>query len=384
MQFLDGDGNVIDRDGRPSTGVIELDLDRIPFVMPTIGGSMLTDVCQHQIALLNLVSTDVSYARSANFPFYTEQADLRGVGDHLKHNVGTDGSAEAGGQPAHLKEIQVGPTQGRKYDIKADRPGFINPSPEPLRASMDLQLKLETDIRRLINLAVQNTSARASAESKSLDNQGLEAGLSFIGLILESTERRVADFWTAYESAKVSARQIPVVKYPERYNLKDDAQRVKEARELADLITNTPSNAARREMWKNLVAVLLSGRVSVTRINEINRQIEKADFTTSDPDIIIPALEAGLTGEETASLALGFNPGEVEKARKDHAARIARIQAAQSKSNDEDDGSGAAARGNPDIDPDPNSGSKEKEESRNVDIQPDRKANVRGKGKGNK
>ena len=32
-----------------------------------------------------------------------------------------------------------------------------------------------------------------------MDNQGLEAGLSYIGLVLESAERRIAEFWAAYE-----------------------------------------------------------------------------------------------------------------------------------------------------------------------------------------
>jgi hypothetical protein len=380
MQFINSDGESIGRDGQPSTSPIELDLDRIPFIMPDVGGSLMTDVCQHQIALLNLVSSDVSYALKANFPFYTEQRDTRGVGDHLKHNVAPDGTSEAGGQPSHLREFKAGPTQGRAYDLKAERPGFIHPSPEPLEASMKLQSKLEQDIRKLINLAVQSMATRASAESKSMDNQGLEAGLSFIGLVLESAERRIADLWAAYESADVRKRNVAVVKYPERYNLKDDADRVKEAKELATLIQSTPSNTARKEMWKNLVAVLLSGRVSVEKIDAINAEIETANFTTSDPTIIIAAVEAGLTGDETASMALGFAKGEITKARADHAARIARIQAAQAPTGGDAPGD-AAARGNPDADPNPKAAKGEKASSQSPDLQADRKPRQRGKGK---
>lgn len=383
MQFLDGDGNVIDRDGQPTTGTIELNLDRIPFIMPDIGGSILTNVCQHQIALLNLGSSDVSYALKSNFPFYTEQQDIRGVGNHLKHNVAPDGTAEAGGQSSHLREFNVGVAQGRAYDMKADRPGFIHPSSEPLIASMKLQQKLEQDIRKLINLSVQSMATRASAESKSMDNQGLEAGLSFIGLVLESAERRITDLWAAYENKIISKRKVAVIKYPERYNLKDDADRVKEAKELSDLIQSTPSKTARKEMWKNLVAVLLSGRVNVEKIDDINDEIEKANFTTSDPDIIIRAVEAGLSGEETASLALGFAQGEVKKAREDQAARIARIQAAQSSpdNNGNVEPGQAAARGNPDLDPDPAAAKGEKADSQNPDLQVSRKRRVRGRGR---
>jgi len=379
MQFIDAEGNNIDRDGDLSTGPIELNLDRIPFVMPDVNGSVLTDVCQHQVALLNLVSSDVSYALKANFPFYTEQRDTRGVGDHLKHNVAPDGTAEAGGQPTHLRQVNIGPTQGRMYDIKTDRPGFIHPSPEPLIASMKLQEKLEQDIRKLINLAVQSLATRASAESKSLDNQGLEAGLSFIGLVLESAERRIADMWAAYEQFDSRKRKVAIVKYPERYSLKDDDQRIKEAQELSKLIQTTPSNTARKEMWKSLIAVLLSSRVSVEKIDQINDEIEKAGFTTSDPDIIIRAVEAGLSGEETASLALGFAQGEVDKARKDMSARIARQQKAQMSPEAPEPGD-QAARGNPDLDPDPSQAKQEKVESQNPDLQADRKSRVRGEG----
>jgi hypothetical protein len=392
LQFLDGDGNSITADGFPTTEPIRLNLNRIPFVMPSIGDSLLRDVCQHQLALLNLTSRDVAYAMKANFPFYIEQRDLRAVGDHLKHNVNPDGTAEAGGQGNHLKEIQVGVTQGRSYDLRADAPSFINPSSEPLKASMDLQDKLETQIRQLVNLAVTNlASTRQSAESKSFDNQGLEAGLSFIGLVLESAERRVADFWASYESSDSRARQIATIKYPDRYSLKTDSERIGEAKELTDLIQQTPSSTARKELWKSIITILLGGRVSVDSMNEIFEQIDSAGFTTSDPETIIRAVEAGLSGEATASLALGFEPGEVDKARVDHAARIARIQEAQSaERGSENDGDGGddsnpGARGVTDLDPDKggDAANKERGQANDPDQQSDRRRRRRGRGKRN-
>ena len=72
---------------------------------------------------------------------------------------------------------------------------------------MELQAKLEDDIRKLIHLAVANTANRATAESKSFDNQGLEAGLSYIGLVLEAAERQIAEYWAAYEERDVSKRE---------------------------------------------------------------------------------------------------------------------------------------------------------------------------------
>lgn len=386
MQFFDADSNPITRDGQPAAGPIELNLNRIPFIMPSIGGSLIKNVCQHQIALLNLISSDVDYAWKANFSIYTEQRDLRGVGDHLKHNVAPDGTAESGGQHSHLREFEVGPTKGRAYDIKAERPGFIHPSPEPVEISIKLRQSIQDEIRHLVNLGVQNTgsSSRSSAESKQLDNQGLEAGLAFIGLVLESAERRITDLWSSYENATVSQRQLAIIKYPERYSLKDDAQRVKEAREMSELIRETPSNTARKEMWKNVVTILLSGRVSVEKMDEILEEIDRAKYTTSDPDVIMQALEGGILSEITGAIALGFSASEVPQARKDHAERIARIQAAQSPADvnqvgDKGEEGTSAARGNPDADSNPTAAKEEKAESRNADIQPDRKRKVRGR-----
>jgi hypothetical protein len=119
--------------------------------MLDIGDSLIKDVCQHQIALLNLVSSDVNYALKGNFPFYVEQRDMRAMGSHLKVAANADGTATQGGQGASDTDIKVGVTQGRAYDKGANAPQFINPSSEPLKASMDLQAKLEADIRKLVN-----------------------------------------------------------------------------------------------------------------------------------------------------------------------------------------------------------------------------------------
>ena len=330
LQFLDTAGNPIDREGNPA-GAVELELTRIPFVLLDIGDSMIKDVINHQIALLNLGSSDVNYALKSNFPFYIEQKDQRTSGEHLKNAVGEDGTATAGGQPGADRDIKVGVTQGRLYDMKMNPPAFINPSSEPLKASMDLQAKLEDDIRKLIHLAVANTANRATAESKSMDNQGLEAGLSYIGLVLEAAERQIAEFWAAYEERYVAKRDVATVKYPDRYSLKTDADRITEAASLVKLMYAVPGQKVKRELAKNIVLALLGGKVSVGDIQAIFKEIDEAPYATSDPTTIIAAVEAGLCGEKTAALALGFNDDEHLQARADHAARAVRILQAQQK-----------------------------------------------------
>lgn len=379
LQFYDEGGRAIDRDGNEG-GPVTLELTRIPFVMLDIGDSLIKDVCQHQIALLNLGSSDVNYALKANFPFYTEQRDLRGVGSHLKTSASAEGTATQGGQGAADTDIKVGVTQGRAYPVGAERPAFINPSPEPLKASIELQEKLEADIRKLVNLAVASLATRASAESKSIDNQGLEAGLSFIGLVLESGERQIAEHWAAYEERQPQKRSIATIKYPDRYSLKTDNDRIEEATQLSKLMYRIPGRTVKREIAKNVVLTLLGGKVSIDTMESIWSEIDEAPYTTSDPDTIIEAKNAGLVGEKTASLALGFPEDEYLQAREDHTARIVRINEAQGQGIGTNGGD-PAARGVADLSGNPaHAGREEKEASRDNTFRDDTHPRVRGEG----
>lgn len=359
-------------------GVTNLELERIPFTMPTIGSSVLKDVCKHQVALLNLGSSDVAYVLKANLPFYIEQKDLRDVGAHLKEFVDDDGTTNTSDNSTAGKEVRTGVMQGRFYDLKADAPSFIHPSPEPLQASIKLQEKLEDDIRKLVNLAVQNKIGQRamSAEALKLSDQGLEAGLSFIGLVLENTERQIATHWAAYESRDPGQRQVATIKYPDRYSLKDDKDRIEEAKQLAELMYTVPGKEVKVELAKMIVTTLLSSKVPTSTIDKIFTQIENAGYTTSDPDIIIRAVEAGLCGEETGSIAIGFDGDEYKKAREDHAARAIRVATAQATT----DGN-MAARGVPDLDEDESSGEDEREEASDTTLSAEKKAPVRGEGK---
>jgi hypothetical protein len=259
-----------------------------------------------------------------------------------------------------------------------ERPGFIHPSPEPLKASMSLQEKLEKDIRKLVNLAVQTLATRQSAESKSIDNQGLEAGLSYIGLVLESAERQIAEHWAAYEESSLQRRRIPTIKYPDRYSLKSDEDRIQEAAKLSDVITDTPSREARKELWKTVCTTLLGGKVNPDTMARIYREIDQARFTTSNPKVIIEAKEAGLIGEQLASIALGFPTEEYLQAREDHTERIKRIAEAQGAGT----GGDPASRGVADLSSDPaRAGKEEKVEGRDTTLRDNTKDRVRGEGR---
>lgn len=378
-QFFDSAGQPILPDGTPGEAPKRLNLRRIPFVMFDIGDSLLKDIATHQIALLNLVSSDVAYALKANFPFYVEQVDSRAFGSHLKDDIMEDGTATAGGQEGNTKEIRVGAVDGRTYDIKAAQPDFIHPSSEPLKASMELQRKLEDDIRKLVNLAVVSLgNSRASGEARNIDNQGLEAGLAFIGLVLEGAEKKIADHWAAYEGN--DSRDTVIVKYPEQYSLKSQAERIEEADKLTSLMFSIPGMTVKKELAKDAVVALLGGRIPVDKLNQINEEIDKAKYSTSDPEVVRLAKEQMLASDITLSDALGFEgKSEIPKAHADHEARIERIQKAQT---DPNEGEGdPAARGKPELSANPNAGKEERAQVNDTTTSDTTEKPTRGKGK---
>ena len=388
LQFLDTDGNPVDRDGNPG-GVLQLELRRIPFVLLDIGDSMIKDVVNHQIALLNLGSSDVNYALKSNFPFYVEQRDLRASGAHLKP-ASASGTATSGGQPSSEEDITVGVTQGRTYDKGMNPPAFIAPPSDPLRASMELQGKLQDEIRKLVNLAVSSLASRQSAESKIVDNQGLEAGLSYIGLVLENAERQIAEHWSAYEERNPINRQIATIKYPDIYALKTDAGRIEEAQNLLKLMASVPGRMVKKELAKCIVLALLGGKISVDDLAQINKEIDAAPYTTSDWNTIIQAVINGVCGEKTASMALGFDDDEYLQARKDHADRAVRVLQAQMKVSGHLGKQGepgannlpgdAAARGVPDLSNNPGAaGRLEKATTQDNTLSDNKQPKVRGK-----
>ena len=340
-------------------GGVTLDLEVVPFSMPDIGVSLMADITSYQHALLNLVSGDVNWSLQSSSPFLTIQRDLRSAGAHLKQ-PGRGNGAEPGAQRAADQEEQTG-GKGRYYDLETDRPGYIAPPTDPLLASMKLQEKLEDDIRKLVNLAVSNKagSRTESAEAKKLSSQGLEAGLSYIGLVLQDTEQHIAKFWSMYESG-----DTPTVAYPSRYVLKQDLERIEEANAMAKLMDRIPSKTARKTLAKQIVITMLGGRNDNDTMTKIMSEINSAGYTTASVQDVIQAHTAGLVSDETAADSLGYEKSEIAQARKD---RLEKVQATLLAQTSPEDGGGlqkaAGARGVPEIDPNPESAKQEKEQN---------------------
>jgi hypothetical protein len=311
---------------------IILNLEKIPFAISNLSQSLLVDVADYQVSLLNLESSDIAYSLHSNFPFYTEQFDPRTV--NIKKLMVED---DDDGDPARANvidsgnpDVKVGVSHGRGYPKGFDRPAFIHPSAEPLQVSMLKQDKLKQDIRKLVNLSLSNLERPTGSEpSRELDTQGLEAGLSYIGLELEKLERQIAVVWADYEKSESAE-----IKYPEDYSLETDEGRRKKALELSKMKEGIPSELYQREVSKEIIKTTMSQKVSSENLEIMYKEVDSAIVLVTDHATIRDDHEAGLVGTETASLAAGYPKGEVDKAKQDHAERAARIAQAQSKVSD--------------------------------------------------
>lgn len=308
-----------------SQGTVEymLNIPKIPFVRLEISQSLMTDVAQYQVALLNLASSDLGYALKSNFPFYTEQVDKRAGSTHLKGET----------------EVKTGVATGRQYSVGAERPGFIHPSSEPLKASMEKQAQLKAEIRQLIGLTITNLNPlrQASAESKNADARSLESGLSYIGLELEYGENKIAEFWSMYENTEKAS-----VIYPRNYNIKTDEEIWREAENLEKRISKITSRTAQKELMKRLARLLLGTKVPSTIMTQIENEIDASHGTTADIIEIVKDLDNGLVDRESAAQLRGYTPEMVKKASEEHIERLRQISISQSKD-------GGAARGLKDL-----------------------------------
>lgn len=324
-KFYDEDGNFVEE--------IELQLTQIPFVLFELPTSLLEDVADYQIALLNLESADLNYAHKSNFAFLVEQYDPRYTSVYQKPPGIEDEPNEAG-----VKEFKVGTSQGRFYPLGTNEPSFINPSIEPLMASMEKEKNLKEDIRNLVYLTLSNLSS--SAESKEIDTKSFENGLNFIGFILEKGEQALTQVWNEYLGVE---KEISI-KYPCDYTLKSEEDRQREAEGKEKLLSKISSLVYKKEISKQIVAIILKGKIPSNKLQEIYDEIEAATVIVSDPGELSIDWTNGFVSTATASKIRGYGEEEVEKAKQERAERLALIKDAQSTTGE----ASGQARGDPD------------------------------------
>ena len=214
----------------------------------------------------------------------------------------------------------------------------------------------------------------ASAESKGVDNQGLEGGLANIGLELEFGERNLGRIWWHYESDKGGE---VTVKYPDSYSMRTDEDRRKEAEELREILPTVPSITFQKQTTKDIINIMQGHKVSLDELQTMYTEIDKSVVIVTDPMIIRSDHEAGFVGDKLASELRGYPEGESERAGEDHAKRAARIVMAQMA---ESDMKRAQARGAPDLDANSDSGRQERDEANDTTTQMSETDRTRGEG----
>lgn len=315
----------MDKSGKIVEDSRVLPIDRIPIVEFRLVASLMGEIAEHQIALLNLASTDMDFLFKGNFPIYTEQlaksnAGIRPRGSKASQDGAGSGedsiqSRESGTGPGS-RQRRVGNAKGLSYHEDNDRPGFISPSVENLLASMEKQDVLVKDIRVLVDLALVSLSAKAveqSGASKMADRVGEEAGLAYLGRALEAGEREMAKLFhlmSGEESTTVS------VTYPENYTLKTEAERIEEAEKMSKLRSAIRSPEYRKLVDSRVADILLRPVTSIEELEKVQKDIAEQEFIDDDKEraeIVGRDSALGFVSDETASKMRGYPEGEVAK-----------------------------------------------------------------------
>jgi hypothetical protein len=148
-----------------------LDLDNIPFFVFQLSDSLLADVADYQIALFNMASSCINYDIKSNFAIYTEQVDYQSTAARqIQDANGT----------LMEDERKVGTKTGIIYSRGLERPQFIAPSSEPLKASLLHRETLKKEIREIVYATVTNM--------RPPDGNVLVNGLCSIAYVLQEGE----------------------------------------------------------------------------------------------------------------------------------------------------------------------------------------------------
>ena len=324
----------VDKDGKETAPTVILDLTRVPITEFRAVASLMSEIADHQISMLNLASTDMDFLWRNNFPIYVEMTPkgagairprgTRKTSGSRSTQTSVDGTGEAGAGKSD-RQRNVGTGKGVGYPEGTDKPGFIAPDVENLKASMAKQDSLATEIRVLTNLSLTSMSVKAleqSGASKEADRIGEEAGLAYIGRILETGERDIAILWAMMEAESGETD----VNYPQTYTLKSDEERQEEAKKLHELRPAVNSEAYKKAIDRAIADKVLRQQTTPEEMTVIIQEIDDAPFVNDDikqAESIRKDAVVGLVSAETSSKLLGYEDGEVEKANVERSARVA-------------------------------------------------------------
>lgn len=328
---LDEDGKLLDREDACQF----LQIDRIPVVEFSLVASIMAEIADHQISLLNLASTDMDFLWRGNFPLYTEQqlkktGSIRPRGTKRRRaDEDTDSesvlAASDPGTGPSRSQRRIGTGKGVGYSEGSDRPAFISPATENLKASMEKQESIAKEIRILVDLALVSLSVKAleqSGKSKEADRIGEEAGLAYIGQALESGERELGQI---FEMMAGNDPEDIEVTYPESYSIRTASERRAEAEELRKLHSAVRSETYQRTLDKRVAEVLLKPLVSAEELEKVFGEIDAGGFVDDDKErseVIQKDVAVKIVSRGTAATLRGYSEDEAEKVRADATADV--------------------------------------------------------------
>ena len=328
---LNGPGVLVqtfNKDGKETTEARVLPLSRVPVVEFSLVDSIMAEVADHQIAMLNLASTDMDFLWRGNFPIYTEQQPKstqmirpRGTkgraGEEVAEDTDSMGYGRDAGTGENKRQRRAGNAKGIAYKEGMERPAFINPATDNLNASMTKQEAIAKEIRILVDLALVSLSVKAieqSGASKMADRVGEEAGLAYIGRSLETGERELAEIWHEMNGDQTEVE----IKYPTDYSVKTLDERREEAKSLRELRSAVRSVTFQREIDKRTADVLLKTMVDTETMDTINGEVDAADYYDDDTErakVVQQDVLQGIVSKETAARLRGYDEQEPAKAR---------------------------------------------------------------------
>lgn len=334
MTITDRDDNPLNENLEPgeySETIAVPEITMAIYEMP----SLLRTIDRYQIAYLNLESSDLAWLRRANMTIYTEQGSSL---DGLKRK-----KKEEDTEDQDTPKITIGDTIGRRYPPNMERPKFIAPPTDPIEVSMKKQKQIEDRIKDILKTKLSELKM-ASAESLTLRERGLEAGLSAIGSVLRGGDIKTAIFIHMY----LGSEDYPTVSYPLKYELRTEADRLESVTSLKKMQKQIGPLTAKKEIEKIICQVILESRVPNQVYRTIIQEIDNSTVGIYDPEELNKLVDSGIISHELASQLIGAPPGDYEKAAEEHKERIVAIKQAQSTS------------GVPDESPDPTLDEKEK------------------------
>jgi hypothetical protein len=139
-----------------------------------------------------------------------------------------------------------------------------------------------------------------------------------------------------------------------------------------------PSTTLHKEVGKIISASLIGGKRKVEILAQIEKELDAATISTSDPAVIQMLREQRLATGETLAHAADLPPGEAKKAQEEHVELAGEIAATQGVI---ESGSNPAARGVSELSAGTTGGKEEKAASRDTTMSADTKKPVRGNGK---